>query len=53
MRAVREKAVTRHDVERCLVKLESRVMTVKGLYPLVATEIRVRLIKIPVYTNVS
>lgn len=43
---MREEAVIRRDVERCLVRLENRGMTVKGLYPLVATKIRVRLIRI-------
>ena len=53
MRAAREKVAIRQDLERCPVRVESRVMTVKGLYPIVSKKIRVRPIKIPMYTKVS
>lgn len=48
MRGMREKAVIKHEEQRCLIRQESKVITVKGFYPLVATKI-----KISVYTKVS
>lgn len=38
MRATREKVAIRQDLERCPLRVESRVMTVKGLYPLVSNK---------------
>lgn len=35
MRATREKVAIRQDLERCPLRMESRVMTVKGLYLLI------------------